>query len=58
MGNLRLAGKFKTEEKMKLENYVPSVETCRKLRDAGLVQESIYMGNGAAHGRSPVGTVK
>ena len=27
---------------MKLENYVPSVETCRKLRDAGLVQESIY----------------
>ena len=27
---------------MKLENYVPSVETCRKLREAGLVQESIY----------------
>ena len=27
---------------MKLENYVPSVETCRKLREAGLAQESIY----------------
>jgi len=27
---------------MKLENYVPSVETCKKLRDAGLAQESIY----------------
>ena len=27
---------------MKIERYVPSVETCRKLRDVGLVQESIY----------------
>ena len=27
---------------MKLEDYIPSVETCRKLREAGLAQESIY----------------
>ena len=27
---------------MKLEDYIPSVETCKKLRELGLSQESIY----------------
>ena len=38
---------------MKLENYVPSVETCKKLRELGLAQESIYTWVLEQHSENP-----
>lgn len=38
---------------MKLENYVPSIETCRRLKGAGLVQKSIYTWMKEQHSENP-----
>ena len=38
---------------MKLEDYIPSVETCKKLRGLGLAQESIYTWVLEQHSENP-----
>ena len=38
---------------MKLEDYIPSVETCKKLRSLGLAQESIYTWVLEQHSENP-----
>ena len=38
---------------MKLEDYIPSVETCKKLRELGLSQESIYTWVLEQHSENP-----
>ena len=38
---------------MKLEDYIPSVDTCKKLRELGLSQESIYTWVLEQHSENP-----